>query len=167
MSPSNGKIIFPPFNVGTLLSCIPKKIVYNGTRISSAKVIVTLKALNVVSLGMTQLYNLSNKVSLGLIPKEATWTSMRTNQSLPFITPKEFNDFVDILKNKTMGGEALSVAEIKLMISDFIKDLYQKKNKGCLLPPAIPMSTLNSYLSLIKAQDVFNIFSSLGNKTES
>ena len=126
---TDGKIIYSPLCVVRLLATIPKKCNFNGTKINAARVIINLKALNLVPINTTPLYNLRSNVTRGLISNDTTWTSMKTDSSSSYLSPKEFNQFIESLKDQTAGGGALSVSEIKVMLFEFIKDVHQKKNK--------------------------------------
>lgn len=60
----------------------------------------------------------------------------------------------------------MSISQMKIFIQDYIRDCFMAKNKLHLLPTYIPDHTLNCYTSLLKCQSIFNIFTSVTNKTE-
>ena len=71
------------------------------------------------------------------------------------------------IKNETRGGEAMSSDEIKAKIENYIYEMHSKTGTLHTLPMKIPTYTLNSILSTTKAQCIFDIYGTVGNKTES
>ena len=77
------------------------------------------------------------------------------------------NDLIIEIRDKTSGGVALSTSKVRKVVRNRIICLFQKRRKAQLLPATIPEHTLNVYVSIIKAQNVFNIYGNVSNKTQS
>ena len=120
-----------------------------------------------VPIKKTSLYKLTSLVSEGKVPVDATWTELTRDGSKPYLSHREFMNLIQTLKTKTTGGVAYSISEIRREIVNEIRKVYKKRHLLHQLPATIPESTLNAYVSKIKSQNIFNVFSTISNKTES
>ena len=147
---------YTPFLIGSVLAR-HKIIVIDDVKITRLKVMKVLIDNEFVPVSITSLYKLA-KNSIGkLIRKEDTWTSLRFSRRRAFLLPLEFAVLVNKVKDLTIDGAAMSVSELRHLIQDHIRDCALARNKFHLLPPYIPLNTLNSYVNRIKCQSVFNI----------
>ena len=61
----------------------------------------------------------------------------------------------------------MSTSELKIKITKAIKSYHVSQNELHLLLQKLNEHALNVYISIIKSQDVFNIFNTVSNKSES
>ena len=134
--------------------------------ISKSRCIHYLINNNLVPVKKTTLYKLSLNVSRNLVHKDATWTDLCKDGRKGYLSPHEMIELILYLKEKTTGGVAYSTSELKREIEAKIRRSFKKKNKLYQLPLAITPSILNAYVSIIKSQNIFNIYSNVTNKTE-
>ena len=73
---------------------------------------------------------------------------------------------IQSIKQDSDGSLAFSSSDIQENVKKAIVSEWAIKKKLHLLPFPIPDNTVYYYVSLIKAQGVFNIFDSIANKTE-
>ena len=71
------------------------------------------------------------------------------------------------IKMETKGGECMGSGKIKERLKSYIQQVYAKKKKLDKLPANICDHTLNSFVSTVKAQCIFNLYDNVSNKTES
>ena len=159
-------IYYSPYAVGQLLSSHVSFSTANGS-VSKAKVIEYLVKNKMVPIKQSSMYTLSKRAAKGLIHQQSTWTEKSKVGQKGYLSCHELKELILSIKEKTVGGIAFSTSEIKNEIKTKIRDVFFKRNKSHLLPAQIPRHTLNVYTSIIKAQDIFNIYSNVGNKTES
>ena len=74
---------------------------------------------------------------------------------------------VEEIKRESVGGFAMSSTQIKTKLNNYIHKVWTKKWKVHLLPAHISPMTINSFISMIKSQCVFNLYDTISNKTES
>ena len=157
---------FSPFEIGTLLHR-HRNFTVNSHVITKFKIIIHLVHYKLVPIKKTSLYKLTSLVSEGKVPVDATWTELTRDGSKPYLSHREFMNLIQTLKTKTTGGVAYSISEIRREIVNEIRKVYRKKHLLHQLPATIPESTLNAYVSKIKSQNIFNVFRTISNKTES
>ena len=157
---------YSPYAIGNLLARHTNIPTDHGI-LSKSKIINHLVKHKMVPLKKTSLYKLSEKSKCGLVHQDATWTEVTVDGRNGYLSSRELNDLILEIKNKTTGGVALSTSEVRREIKNKIISLFQKRRKSHLLPATIPQHTLNVYVSIIKAQNVFNIYGNVSNKTQS
>ena len=138
----------------------------NGT-VTKSKIINHLVRHRMVPLKKSSLYKLIKRCARGLVHRYSTWTKESQDGQKGYLSCRELKELILEIKAKTSGGIAFSTAEIRNEVNEKIRKAFQNKNESHLLPSPIPAHTLNVYASIIKAQDIFNIYSEVGNKTES
>lgn len=104
---------------------------------------------------------------LGLLPEDVTWTELGRYRRKALLSPKELMWLINDVKISTRGGEAMSSRELKDKLQTYIFNVHSKNRTIHLLPTLIPERTLDSLVSTIKSQCVFDIFDTVSNKTES
>ena len=157
---------YTPYFIGSLISRHVLTVV-DGVRISKFSVMGYLKSSRLVPVSKTTMYKIALHVSLGILPKDATWTELGLYGHKALLQPRELMFLIMQIKNETRGGEAMSSDEIKAKIENYIYEMHSKTGTLHTLPMKIPTYTLNSILSTIKAQCIFDIYGTVGNKTES
>ena len=157
---------YTPYFIGSLISRHVLTVV-DGVRISKFSVMGYLKSSRLVPVSKTTMYKIASHVSLGILPKDATWTELGLYGRKALLQPRELMFLIMQIKNETRGGEAMSSDEIKAKIENYIYEMHSKTGTLHTLPMKIPTYTLNSILSTIKAQCIFDIYGTVGNKTES
>ena len=155
---------YPPYGVAMMLLRHTNFTTLFGP-VTKSKIINHLVLHNLVPLKKSSLYNLIKQCAQGLLHQDATWTEETQDGQKGYLTFYELNELILEIKQKTTGGVAFSTSEIRNEVNEKIRTLYQKKKKIHLLPTPIPFHTLNVYVSIIKAQDIFNIYGNVGNKT--
>ena len=166
LSLRSNEVYYPPYGVAMMLLCHTNCTTLFGP-VTKSKIINHLVIHNLVPLKKSSLYNLIKQCAQGLLHQDATWTEETQDGQKGYLTFYELNELILEIKQKTTGGVAFSTSEIRNEVNEKIRTLYQKKKKIHLLPTPIPFHTLNVYVSIIKAQDIFNIYGNVGNKTES
>ena len=104
-------------------------------------------------------------MNLNMIESSSTWTELSKKGKKRLLSDRGFNNLIHFIKNKTSGGKAMSLSEI----NDEVKKRIYKEWRKCRFNvdlPSISPTTLNSYASMIKAQNTFNVYSTINNKTE-
>ena len=118
-----------------------------------------------VPLKRTSINKLVDHFKLDGLPPTVTWTQISKSGHKPFLSRNNFMKLIKKIKQDSDGGLAFLSSDIqdnvkKAIVSEWtIKKLY-------LLPFPIPDNTVYYYVSLIKAQGIFNVFDSIANKTE-
>ena len=158
--------VYTPYHVGLLLSRHVETLI-EGVRISKFALMRYLMLTKNVPVQKTTLYKVDTYVSLGLLPEDASWTDFSQNGRKALLEHSDIQDLIMEIKFETQGGEAMSSDEIKEKIISYTFQLYSKKGKLHELPAVLPCYTINSMISTIKAQCLFNIYNNVGNKTES
>ena len=159
------KRYYTPYFVGELLS---KHVVTmsGNIRISKFTIMNYFIEHKMVPVGKNTLYKIDSLVAMGILPQDATWTEIGQYGRKAILSPREIAWLINDIKLCTRGGEAISSNELKDKIQNYIFSVYSKKGKLFLLPYTISERILNSLVSTIKSQCVFDIYSSVGNKTE-
>ena len=166
LSSKSNERYYSPYAIGNLLARHSNIQSENGI-ISKSKVINHLVKYRMVPIKKTSLYRLSEKSKFGFIHQAATWTEVTGDGRKGYLSNRELNDLIIEIRDMTSGGMALSTSEVRKVVRNRIICLFQKRRKAQLLPATIPEHTLNVYVSIIKAQNVFNIYGNVSNKTES
>ena len=120
---------------------------------------------NIVPIKSTAMFKLVLLSANSMIGINETWTELRQHGRKGYLTSVEVLDLVDIMRNESKGGKSLPSENIIKTINDHIINVWRKKRKNHLLPRKIPRRTLVYYLSVLKAQSVFNIRRNVINKT--
>lgn len=115
----------------------------------------------------SSLYMLSRRILNGRIHENATWTEVSQDGPKGFLTARDLCELILSIKRMTTGGISYSTSEIRNEVENKIVSVYRKNKRSHLLPSSIPQHTLNVYVSIIQSQSIFNIYSSMSNKTES
>ena len=102
-----------------------------------------------VPVKLTSLYKLCKRYNEGAITPQLTWTEISKHSRKPYLSTKGLHDLINVIKDKTDGGQALSSSEIKKMILDKIKQEWKDKRRFHLLPE----------IPIVKSQSIFNIHS--------
>ena len=158
------KQYFSPFTIGNFLVCA-NKIIIDSIKISRNKLINFMILNNIVPIKSTAMFRLVLLSANSMIGINETWTELRHNGRKGYLTSVEVLDLVDIMRNESKGGKSLPSENIIKTINDHIINVWRKKRKNHLLPRKIPRRTLVYYLSVLKAQSVFNIRRNVINKT--
>ena len=157
---------YSPYGVAMML-LRHVNVASDGGTISKSKIIKHLIQYNMVPIKKSSLYILVKRCANGLVHVDSTWTEVAQSGKKGYLTCRDLKELILDLKQRTSGGIAFSSSEIRNEVSDKIRNVFQTKKQSHLLPHTIPLHTLNVYVSIIKAQDVFNIYGAVGNKTES
>ena len=160
------KSIYSPFELGTFLSRHQETIV-DGIRLSNLKIIRYLISRNLIPVQKTTAYKLSTYVAQGLIPMNCSWTDLSRHGKKALLTSVEVMWLVEEIKRESQGGFAMSSSQIKIRLKNYIHKVWSKKGKIHLLSAHISPMTINSFVSMIKSQCVFNLYDTVSNKTES
>ena len=155
-----------PFIIGTLLANHISTLI-DGVIISRFMIMKYVMTKRLVPVKKTSLYKLLALVTLGLIPTDATWTELSFYGRKSLLTPRQLMWLIEEIKLEARGGGAMSSEEIKAKLEQHIFKISTMTGKIHSLPTKIPDYTLNSFVSAIKAQCIFNIYDTVGNKTES
>ena len=158
--------MYSPYILGEYLTRHHDTII-DGTKITRSKIINYLIAYNLIPVKKTTAYKVEGLASMGLIPKLSTWTDLSKNGRKAILTNREVTFLVDQLKMETKGGESMGSNEIKEKLKLYIQQVYAKKRQLHKLPSTISDHVLNSFVSTVKSQCLFNIYNTVANKTES
>ena len=137
----------------------------DGVRISNKKLINCKEKL--IPVAQTTAYKIETLVSLGHLPKDSSWTDISKHGRKALLYSQELMWLVREIRNESRGGKGIGASEIKSRLTKYIFDIWTRKGKVHLLPSIIPDHTLNSFINKVKSQCVFNMYHSLGNKSES
>lgn len=118
-----------------------------------------------VPVKQTTLYKICKKLKLKDLPQDATWNKLQKHGCKPFISRRGLQQLIDNIKMSTVGNVAMSTSDIRDLVSKRIKEEWFAKGHVNFLPD-IHINTLNVYTNIIKSQSVFNIHSSVSNKTQ-
>ena len=113
----------------------------------------------------TTLYKICRKLQLKDLPSDATWTELQKRGKKPFLSNRGLHKLIQEIKNSTDGGMALATSDIRDLVQRRIKDEWMSKRQLHMLPE-VTIKTLNVYTSIIKSQSIFNVHSSVSNKTQ-
>ena len=136
-------------------------------RISKFKLINHLIVHKLIPVEKTTAYKVQAYVSLGLIPIDCSWTDLSKHGRKALLTSHELMWLVREIKNESQGGAAISSGHIKDKLKNYILTVWARKGKLHMVPLQIPEKTLNSFVAIIKAQCIFNLYDNVSNKTES
>ena len=157
---------YTPYHVGMFLSRHALTII-DGVRISKWALMLHLMEHKLVPVKKTSLYKLDCYFTFGLILDNVSWTQLSENGRKAILQPKDLMWLILDIKRETSGGKAMGFSEIKEKLEKYIYAVYSKKNKLYELPSSISNHTLNNFVNTFKAQCVFNVLETVGNKTES
>ena len=115
---------------------------------------------------VTTLYKLCKDFLNGKILIATSWSELAKRGRKPYLTSKELMTLIKTLQKECDGGNAISLSDIKDRLNKEIREKFRRNRELDLLKD-IPEATLNSYASIIKSQNIFTIYSSVSNKTES
>lgn len=160
------KYSYGPYVVGHLLSRRVDTFV-EGVRVSKFGIMNYMMRKKLVQVKKTKLYKVDSFVAMGLIPQDSTWTEIAKYGRDALLTPRQVMDLIMEVKFDTQGGSTMSGSELRKKISIYIYTVYSKKGLTHSLSTIIPVHTLDSLVSTIKAQCLFSIYDSVANKTES
>ena len=157
---------YKPYDVATMLiNYIPIKVDNGSVSINLVKVIRFLISNKHVPFGQSTIYKLRERMNLNMIESSSTWTELSKKGKKRLLSDRGFNNLIHFIKNKTSGGKAMSLSEINDEVKQRIYKEWRKRRFNVDLPSISP-TTLNSYASMIKAQNTFNVYSTINNKTE-
>ena len=111
----------PPYMVAKLLYYF-KKFSVNSHVITKFRLIIHLVEKKLVPVKKTTLYTMIERYSGGLIDENATWSELTKQGTKPYLTHRDFNSLVLSISNKTSGGLAFSISEIRNEIKKAIKE---------------------------------------------
>ena len=157
---------YPPYFVAKLL-LHHRTFTVNGVKVTKFRLIKHLVDQHLVPVKKSSLYKLVDRYASGYVSENTTWTMLAKSGAKPYLTHHEFKELIRHIEAKTNGGLALSTSELRNEIEEAIISSFKKRNDLVLLPSSFPEHTLNTYVSMIKSQDIFNIYGSVSNKTES
>ena len=139
----------------------------NGISITKFKLIKYVTQKNLVPLQVSQVYSICKKHSTTkYITQDTTWTDLHKRGKGAFLCPTKFAELVKELKRKSSGGHALSFSEIKKEIETYIIKIWTDDGNLSKLPSKISDATLNRYAGFVVWQDIFNVHTSVLNKTK-
>ena len=157
----------PPFTIANYLKDHRNVITDNGLVITKCKLIKHVVKHKLVPIKISSMYKLIHNATYGQIPIDATWTEIVQDGKKAYLSSRELNVLIQEIRDKSRGGVSFSMSELRDEVENRIRYVYTSKKKLHLLPIDIPEHTLNVYVSIIKSQSIFNLYKSVGNKTES
>ena len=113
----------------------------------------------------TTLYKICKKLKLKDLPADSSWTELQKHGRKSLLSNRGLHNLIIDIKQSTDGGMALSTSDIRKMILDTMKKEWAAKGQLHFMPD-VTINTLNAYTSIIKSQSIFNIHSSVSNKTQ-
>ena len=134
-------------------------------KISRLRVIKHLITSHFVPCKVTTCYKVMKLFKLGKIPVCAAWSELGKHGKKRYLSSEGLKSLISSIQQQTEGGFAMSLTEIRGLVLKKIKEEWKNRRSLHLLP-TIPVNTLTQYASVIKAQSIFNVHSSIENKTE-
>ena len=162
----NPERFYRPYDIAVFLSRFSRCIILN-TKVTKCQVVNLLIRQRVVPFKQTALYKLVIRFNDGELSRDTTWTELEKHGHKPYLSQKRLMLLVERIREESDGGLlAYSASDIRNEVKREIIKQWTKNGKLHQLP-SISENTINIYVSMIKAQDVFNIHGSIGNKTKS
>ena len=153
-----------PYNVAAFLYH-HKDRKMGEVKVSKLKLMKIIIEKKLVPCKVTSLYHLIRRFQDNNLPVSMTWTNLETHGRKPYLSASGIDELVDRVKNDTDGGSALSNVEIRDMVKEKIRLEWRNSGKTGK-PPTVKTQTLDSYVSMIKSQRVFNVHNNVLNKTQ-
>lgn len=148
-----------------LLLCTFKPIKLNRKKISRLGMIKHLICEKLVPCKITTCYKIMKMFKRGEISVCCAWSELGKDGRKPYLSPQALQCLISTIQHQTKGGFAMSLTEIRGLVLEAIKKEW-KENRRLHLLPTIPTNRLTEYASIIKSQSIFNVHSSIENKTE-
>ena len=167
VAPKGNQNYYPPYVIATFLFNHRNFSTDNGTIITKCKLMKYLIRNKMVPIRLSSLYKLCSATTFGQVLPGTSWTEVLQDGKRSYLHPRELNALIVEIQQKSRGGLSYSISELKDEVECCIRSVFSKKNKLHLLPLEISESTLNTYVNVIKCQSIFNLYKSVGNKTES
>ena len=158
--------MYTPFQLGYLFSRHRNTLV-DGVFITRFTMFKYLRAHSLIPVQKTTAYKIETYVSFGMILQHDSWTDLSEKGRKALLDHKELTELVEEIKSDTFGGKSMSASEIKSRLKSHVFKLWARKGKLHLLPQHINEHVLNSFVSTVKSQCIFNLFDNISNKTES
>ena len=156
-----------PYTICSFIAKHRNSSTANGNRITVLKLIKFMIRYDMTPIKTSSMYSLCKRFKNGKLPVDANWTNLGRRGRKSYLTSIEFRNLVRKVRKETSGGKAMSSNDLKIMIETHIIDSFQSRKIISQFPTKIPMSTLNTYASILKLQSLFSIFTNVQNKTES
>ena len=156
-----------PYTICSFIAKHRNSSTANGNRITVLKLIKFMIRYDMTPIKTSSMYSLCKRFKNGKLPVDANWTNLGRRGRKSYLTSIEFRNLVRKVRKETSGGKAMSSNDLKIMIETHIIESFHSRKFISQLPTKIPMSTLNTYASILKLQSLFSIFTNVQNKTES
>ena len=164
LPPRTSKTYFCPCHVASFLlhfKCV--KIL--GVKVSRKRLMEHMISYKYVLVKQTSMYKICRKLKLKDMPHGASWTELQKQGRKPMISNCSLQQLIRDIKMSTDSGVAMSTSDVRSLVVEHIKEDWSSRGKlHCL--PDISVNTLNIYSNIIKSQGIFNIHSSVANKTQ-
>ena len=157
---------YSPYSLGLFLTRHHDTII-DGVKISRSKIIDYLMSMGLIPVKKTTAYKVEGFVTMGVLPQFSTWTDLAKNGRKAILTNREITILVDQIKMATKGGEGMGSKCIKKRLKEYIYQVYSHRGQLHKLPRDISEHTINSIVSTVKSQCIFNLYDTVANKTES
>ena len=155
-----------PFPLACFLFSHDDNVLIQNRKISVLNLIDHMVETGVVPFQRNAIYKLVRRFEDDKLDASVTWTRLSKKGIKSLLSSDVFAQLITTLREDTSGGRGMSFPQVRDRIKESILNHWRLTNKSVVLP-CVPIDTLNTYASIIYAQDVFNLERYLQPKTES